>query len=154
MKAVNVYRPLENALSDFDRYFESFFGNSLSPAERMFRSMENRLPAVDVRETEKVYVMEMELPGYDEKNIEIRMDNGNLSIESKIDEATEEKKNNNTGENYLIRERRQSAFRRSFKLPENADNESVSAVFKNGILSLEIGKKAEAQAKVIQIKGE
>jgi HSP20 family protein len=154
MKAVNVYRPIENALSDFDRYFESFFGNSLSPADRFLRSMETRLPAVDVRETEKTYVLEMELPGYDEKNIEIRIDNGNLSIESKTDEIAEEKKNDKAGENYLIRERRQSAFRRSFRLPENADGESVSAVFKNGILSLEIGKKVEAQAKVIQIKGE
>jgi HSP20 family protein len=154
MKAVTMYRPLENALSDFDRYFESFFGNSLSPADRIMRSMETRLPAVDVRETEKNYVMEMELPGYDEKNIEIRIDNGNLSIESKMDETTEEKKNDKIGENYLIRERRQSAFRRSFRLPENANGESVSAVFKNGILSLKIGKKTEAQAKVIQIKGE
>jgi HSP20 family protein len=153
MKAVTMYRPIENALSDFDRYFESFFGDTLSPADRIFRSMETRLPSVDVRETEKAYVMEMELPGYDEKNIEIRIDSGNLSIESRLDETKEEKQNDKAVESYLLRERRQSTFKRSFKLPENADSESVSASFKNGILSLEIGKKAEAQAKVIQIKG-
>ena len=53
--------------------------------------------------------------------------------------------------NYLVRERRAFSFIRSFKLPENADSDNVMATFKNGILSLEIGKKAETQAKVIRI---
>jgi HSP20 family protein len=115
--------------------------------------MENRFPAVDVRETEKSYELEMDLPGYDEKNIEVHLDGGNLSIESKLDESKEEKKNDKEG-TYLLRERRLSSFRRSFRLPENADSASVSASFKNGILRLEIGKHAEAQKRVIQIKAE
>jgi HSP20 family protein len=146
MKAMTMYRPnaIQNALSDFDRYFESFFGDSpLAPATKIF----NRLPAVDVRETEKAYVLDMELPGYDEKSIAVNVDNGNLSIESRLEESREDKK----GETYLLRERRSSAFSRSFKLPENADPESVTASFKNGVLSLEIGKRAEAQKRTIQI---
>ena len=148
MKAVTLYRPsvLENALSDFDRYLDSFFGNNfLSPADRIF----NRLPSVDVRETEKGYVIEAELPGHEEKDIEIRLDGNNLTIESKKVDVKEEEK---TGAgNYLIRERRASSFSRSFKLPENASSEGISASFRNGILSLEIQKKAEAQARVIEI---
>jgi HSP20 family protein len=151
MKTLALYRPniLENALSGFDRYMESFFGdNFLTPSERIF----NRLPSVDVRETEKAYVLEAELPGYDEKDIEVRLDGNNLTIESKrIEEKNEEKSVQPESANYLIRERRVSSFSRSFKLPENADPEGIAASFKNGVLSLEISKKAEAQAKLIQI---
>ena len=152
MKTVSLYRPrvLENALSDFDRYMESFFGdNFLNPSDRIF----NRVPAVDVRENEKGYILEADLPGFDEKDIEIRLDGNNLIISSR---KAEEKNDGNTGDggqegNYLIRERRYTSFSRSFRLPENADAEKISASFKNGILSLEIGKRAEAQQRVIQI---
>ena len=152
MKAVTMYRPntIQNALSDFDRYFESFFGDSLlSPAaNRVF----NHLPAVDVRETDKMYIMDMELPGHDEKNIVINIDGPNLTIASKQEENTEKKNNKeDDGGTYVLRERRVSSFSRSFKLPENADSESVRASFKNGILSLEINKRSEAQKRVIQI---
>ena len=157
MKAVTLYRPLanmpqigvnalENVLGDFDRYLDSFFGdNFLSPSERIF----NRLPAVDVQETEKSYILEAELPGFDEKDIQVRLEGNNLTIESKkVDEKKEEDK---TDASYLIRERRVSSFNRSFKLPENADPEGVSASFKNGVLSLEVKKKTEAQARMIEI---
>jgi HSP20 family protein len=150
MKAVTMYRPhtIENALNDFDRYFESFFGDSvLSPAARAY----NRLPAVDVRETEKAYELEMDLPGYDEKNIEVHVDSGSLIISSKQEDSQEEKKNGKDEGAYILRERRINAFSRSFKLPENADSENVSAEFKNGILRLGIKKRAEAQKRIIQI---
>jgi len=149
MKAVTMYRPntIQNALSDFDRYFESFFGDSvLSPAARTF----SHLPAVDVRETEKAYVLEMELPGYDEKDIELSVDGNSLSIASKHEEtrdASEENKGT-----WILRERRINTFSRSFKLPENANPEEVTAEFKNGVLFLEIKKRAEAQKRTIQIK--
>ena len=156
MKTLTLYRPrdfgsrdfasgvLENALTGFDRYMDSFFGNNfVAPSERIF----SRLPSVDVQETEKAYILEAELPGFDEKDIEIRLDNNNLTIESRMAEEKNEEKE----KNYLIQERRVSSFSRSFKLPENADSEAVSASFKNGVLSLEIGKKAEAQAKLIKI---
>ena len=148
MKAVTMYRPntIQNALSDFDRYFESFFGDSfLAPAARA-----HHLPAVDVRETEKAYVLEMELPGYDEKDIEIAVDGNSLSIASKQEEtrdASEENKGT-----WILRERRLKTFSRSFKLPENANPEEVSAEFRNGILCMEIQKRAEAQKRTIQIK--
>ena len=152
MKTVSIYRPrvLENALSDFDRYMESFFGDSfLNPSDRIF----NRAPAVDVRENEKGYILEADLPGFDEKDIEIRLDGNNLIISSRKAEEKNSEKNANEGQegNYLIRERRYTSFSRSFRLPENANPEAISASFKNGILSLEIGKRAEAQQRVIQI---
>ena len=155
MKALSLYRPatyspsvFENAFSGFDRYLDSFFrDNFLSPSERIY----NRHPSVDVRETEKAYIIEAELPGFDEKDISIRMDGSNLTIESRKEEEKNESSSEAEDNNYLVRERRMSSFSRSFNLPENADPEGVSASFKNGILSMEINKKAEAQSRVIKI---
>ena len=151
MNTVTLYRPrfLENALSDFDRYMDSFFGdNFLTPSDRVF----SRLPSVDVRDTEKAYILEAELPGYDEKDIEVHLDNNTLTIQSShVEEKKEDSNSKEADRNYLIRERRSSSFSRSFKLPENADPEGITASFKNGILSLEISKKAEAQKRLIQI---
>jgi HSP20 family protein len=147
MKTVTMYRPntIQNALNDFDRYFESFFGDSpLAPAARVF----GHLPPVDVRETEKAFILDMELPGYDENGINVHVDGGSLSIESRQEESKEEKQDGGT---YILRERRLNSFSRSFKLPENADPETVSAAFKNGILTLEIQKRPEAQKRVIKI---
>jgi HSP20 family protein len=149
MKAVTMYRPFTvgSALSDFDRYLESFFGDSmLAPADRIF----NHLPAVDVKEKEDSYLLEAELPGYDEKDIQVHVEGGNLTIESKRGEERENGKNGKDGA-YLIRERRPGAFSRSFKLPENADSGQVTASFKNGILSMEIKKRGEAQKRLIRI---
>jgi len=149
MKAMTMYRPntIQNALSDFDRYFESFFGDSvLSPSTRIL----NRLPAVDVKETEKSYVLDMELPGYDEKDIEIHIDGASLSIASKQEEVSNKEKEADNG-TWLLRERHVSSFSRSFKLPENANPEEVNAEFKNGILKMEIKKRAEAQKRAIRI---
>jgi HSP20 family protein len=152
MKALTMYRPLTigNALGDFDRYLESFFGNSiLDPADRVF----NHLPAVDVREKEDSYLLEVELPGYDEKDIQVHVEGGNLTIESRQDEEKERKEKGGDAKNgaYLIRERRSNSFNRSFKLPENADPDQVSAAFKNGILTMEIKKRSEAQKRLIRI---
>jgi len=143
MKTLSIYSPntIQNALCDlnrldFDRYFESFFGDSSS----------NQMPAMDIQETENAYVLEMDLPGYDEKNIDVHVDGSSLTIASKQEEKKSEKKNT-----YVLRERKTSSFTRSFKLPENADAEAVNASFKNGVLNLEIKKRAEAQKRMIQI---
>ena len=158
MKAMTMYRPhtiqgffeRPNILSDFDRYFESFFGDSpLTPATKIF----NRMPSVDIRETENAYVLDMELPGYEEKDIEISVNGSNLSVSSKQEESKEDKKGNgddNCG-TWLLRERRVHSFSRSFNLPENADPAEVSAGFKNGVLCMEIKKREEAKKRTIPI---
>jgi len=148
MRTITLHRPnaIQNALSDFDRYFESFFGDSIfTPASRGFA----RMPVVDVRETEKSYVLDMELPGYDEKDIEIHVDGSSLSIASKQEETR--KANDEDQGTWLIKERRAQSFSRSFKLPENADPEGIGAEFKNGVLCLEIKKRPEAQRRSVQI---
>ncbi|MCL2175645.1 MAG: Hsp20/alpha crystallin family protein [Treponema sp.] len=146
MKTITYYRPntIQNIMNEFDNCLESL-DSLLPPATRIF----NHVPAVDVRESEGSYILEMELPGYDEKNIDVHVDGANLTIASK-QESIEEKNTDNDGV-YLIKERRISSFSRSFKLPQNANPETVSASFKNGVLSLEIKKRAEAQKRAILI---
>ncbi|MDR0655879.1 MAG: Hsp20/alpha crystallin family protein [Treponema sp.] len=153
MKAVSMYRPLNlsNALSDFDRYMESFFGDTTPLMGRNF----THLPAMDIREKDDCYILEMDLPGYNEKDIQINVDGGTLTIESKLEEentrdANDEKKAKKEGI-FLLRERQIVSFSRSFKLPENADPTSISASFKDGVLSLNMKKKAQAQKRLIQI---
>ena len=153
MKAVTMYRPatLENAVNDFNRYMGAFFDDSplnapLAAGARVL----NRLPPVDVRETGNAYIIEADLPGYDEKSIEVQVNGGTLTIESKKEDAKEAKAAEGA---YLLQERRKFSFSRSFSLPDTADPETVSASFKNGILSLEIKKRAETQKRIIQING-
>ncbi|MCL2804866.1 MAG: Hsp20/alpha crystallin family protein [Treponema sp.] len=139
MKTITLYRPFQNL---FDNVLENLdtMLPALGNAERMF----NHMPLTDVRETDAAYILEMELPGYDEKNIEINVDGSNITIASKQETAEETF-------TYLIKERRCVSFSRSFKLPANANPEAVSASFKNGVLSLTIEKRTEAQKRIIQI---
>jgi HSP20 family protein len=162
MKTVALYRPftIEKALDDFDRYMESFFGESpLTPAVRKAEFA----PSVDVRETDGAYLLEAELPGYDEKDLRIQLDGNVLTIETNREEegsgeaspkqSSEEAKPPVEAEHrFILRERRSASFRRSFRLPDNADTGSISAHFKNGLLNLEIKKQSEAQRRIIQIK--
>ncbi|MDR3130875.1 MAG: Hsp20/alpha crystallin family protein [Treponema sp.] len=155
MKTVALHPfTIETALDDFDRYIGSVFGESpLTPAF----GKSGQVPPVDIREADDAYLIEAELPGYDESNVRVQVDGTTLSIESKKDEENardvspkkEGKKENE--DRFLLRERRRASFSRSFRLPEDADTGSVSAHFKNGLLNLEIKKRAGSQKRVIQI---
>jgi HSP20 family molecular chaperone IbpA len=127
-----------------DDLLESFFDSTLVPF--MGNRVVNKLPLVDVEETGDTYLVEAELPGFDEKQIKVQVEGGKLTIESSVDEEKKEEK-----KEYLIRERKISSFSRSFTLPENADTEEVSAVFKNGILTLKIKKRTESAKRLVEI---
>lgn len=104
-------------------------------------------PKVDVRETKDSYIMDMELPGFNEKDVEISLKDKILSISS----ITENEKENKKEGEWLIRERKEMCFSRRFTLPTDIDEDKVSAGFKNGLLSVTIPRKPEAQPKTIQI---
>jgi len=121
------------------RTFDSFFEN--------LPGMESGLPDVDVKEDENSYVMEVELPGLTEKDIEAKVDGNLLSISSKKNEEKEDKKRG-----YILKERKSYAFKRSFVLPDNVDSEKISASFKNGLLRLNILKAEKSKTKLLEIK--
>ncbi|HVP20189.1 MAG TPA: Hsp20/alpha crystallin family protein [Spirochaetia bacterium] len=131
----NTLDLLDNVSSWFDDMFvEPVFGRGA-------------VPAVDVKETDSQYLMEVELPGLSEKDVEVKLDNKLLTISSRKEENKEEKK-----DGYLIRERRSSSFARSFVLPEGIDREKISAEFKNGVLNLSFPKSPAAKPKTIEVK--
>jgi HSP20 family protein len=148
MSRVTLYRPttLEGALNDFNRYVESFFDDS--PLSIRESRILNHLPPLDVRETDTSYVIDAELPGYDDTTVEVHVNGGALTLTSKNNEAEPNEKKEG---NYILQERRRAMFSRTLKLPENADPENITAAFKNGILTLEIKKRTETQKRVIQI---
>ena len=133
--------------------FDSLFNNTMDSVFNNYRTVS--VPKVDVKETENAYSLDMELPGRTENDVNIELDHNTLTISSKKEETTEKsegtEKNNNSGK-WLIRERRTSEFSRSFRLPEDVDNENVKATFKNGILNVMMPRKVLATPKRIAIE--
>jgi HSP20 family protein len=143
-----MYHPMESVrtLVDIDRLINSFFDH---PGEaKQGNAGLSGYPLVDVRETDSGYFFEAALPGYDEKDVEVNIDGNSLTIESKSGQNTEKK---DAEGSYLLRERYIESFSRSFKLPDNADPSQIDANFKNGLLTLEIKKRAESQKRAIAI---
>ncbi|MDR0908589.1 MAG: Hsp20/alpha crystallin family protein [Spirochaetaceae bacterium] len=156
MKTLSVYRPfaMERALNDFSRYMDDVLG------ERPFDVSLNRkewMPAVDLKETGDTYTLEAELPGMEEKDIALHVEGDILTISSKHEDdgaknvSPGKEKDKKDDENYIIRERRSVSFSRSFELPENADPDSISARFKNGLLTVSIKKRPESKKRQIEI---
>lgn len=144
MNSLSILSPsfTDSVLDVLDRTLVPNF-SGFSP----FKGGECRLPSVDVRETGTSYIMEVDLPGYTEKDIEINLKDRLMTISSSRKEEKEEK----NGE-YLMRERSSSEFTRRFTLPQDINSEDVSARFENGVLSIDIPKKPETQPKQIEIK--
>jgi len=132
----------------------SLFNPTFTPDVFNFfdRELTRTTPNVDVRETETAYVMEMDLPGLSEKDVEINLKDRLLSISSMKEAKKEDEKKESTEEHYLIRERRTSSFSRRFTLPEDIDAPHVEANFINGVLTITIPRKPESQPRQIQIK--
>lgn len=143
--------PVDNLRREIDRVFDDFdVGSWRSPFRRRpLFSMEPfwrrelhwpTVPAVDVTEGDKAYEVTAELPGMDEKSIEVKVVNGSLTIKGEKQEEKEEKK-----KDYYLHERRFGSFERRFDLPEGVDADKIEASFKKGVLTVMLPKKPEAQ---------
>jgi HSP20 family protein len=97
-------------------------------------------PAVDVAEKDKEYEITAELPGLDEKHIEVKLSNDTLTIKGEKKEETEEKR-----KDYHLSERHYGSFMRSFQLPEGVDRAKIEANFSKGVLTVKLPKSVEAQ---------
>lgn len=123
-------------------------------ANRVFGEMDrpSGFPRVDVFEREGEYILEAEIPGYSEKDVEVRVKDSLLTISGQPVKPAESGQEG--APRYLIRERRDTGFERSFKLPKDADPGQVTALYRNGILTLTIARKPEAQPRQITIRTE
>ena len=104
------------------------------------------VPPVDVYEDENGIQLRMEVPGIDEKDIDIRLENSVLTVSGERKIEKEEKQ-----ENFHHIERHYGTFSRSFTLPNTVDNENVTASYDNGLLKILLGKRADAKPKQIKV---
>lgn len=104
-------------------------------------------PRVDIREEDKRFVIEADIPGVDPKDIDVHMDKGILSIRG-------ERKSAHTTENgkYTRVERSHGVFHRRFALPDSANPDAISATGRHGVLEIEIPKRPETTPRKIDIK--
>lgn len=132
--------PLFALHREMDRMFDNFFrGFDLSPFDNERGAF---YPSVDVREDEKEVTVRAELPGMDEKEIEVSVTDNGLTIQGEKKFEKEEK-----GDGNWHRETSYGAFRRVIPLPEGLDMEKVDARFKNGVLTITLARLEEAKAK-------
>lgn len=104
-------------------------------------------PTFEVKETNESFMIKADVPGVEEKNLDIAVHNGVLTV-SGHREAEERKE----GESYALYERQYGSFTRSFSLPDIADSEKIDANLDKGVLTLVVPKKAQAQPRKISIK--
>lgn len=130
-----------NELSILDSIINDVLADTCAVTKAVF------VPSVDVKDTKKSYVIDMDLPGRSEDDVNIELDRNVLTISSKKEEKKSDKE-----EKYLIRERKPADFKRSFNLPEDADSETITATFKNGVLTVEIAKKEIVAPRKITIQ--
>jgi HSP20 family protein len=155
--AATPWTPFENLRREIDRLFDDFgdgfwrmpFRRSAFDLIPFGRSESSwpRMPAVDFTDTEKAYEITAELPGIDEKNLEVKVANDMLTIKGDRREEKEEKK-----KEYYLRERNVGSFERVFQLPNGVDADRIEAKFAKGVLTVTLPKKAEAQKAMKQIE--
>ncbi|HUN85081.1 MAG TPA: Hsp20/alpha crystallin family protein [Terracidiphilus sp.] len=104
------------------------------------------VPAVDIYEDAQKVVLKLEVPGIEEKDLDVRVENHTLTVKGERKFEKEEKE-----ENFHRIERRYGSFYRAFTLPSTVDSENVKANYNAGVLKLELQKKAEAQPKQIKV---
>ncbi len=103
-------------------------------------------PAFEVKETNDAFVLKADLPGVAENDLDIGVHNNVLTVSGS--RSAEERKE---GETYALYERQFGSFTRSFSLPDMADGDKIEAKLEHGVLTLTIGKKAEAKPRKISL---
>jgi HSP20 family protein len=151
------WRPFESFRREVDRLFDDFssgiwrspFGRSFIEPFQRSEAAFGSMPAVDVTQTDKGYEITAELPGMEDKDVEVKLANGILTIRGEKRAEKEEK-----NQDYYLSERSFGSFERSFQVPENIDTDKISAGFKKGVLTITLPKSAEAQRaeKKIEVK--
>src|SRR5271154_6413050 len=127
-----------------NRLFEPTYGGRNSES-----ALTTWSPAVDIYETENELVLKADLPAIDEKDLDIRIENNTLTVrgERKFEKQVNE-------DNYLRVERSYGSFSRSFTLPNTINTEAIRAEYKNGVLTVQMPKRAESKPKQVKVNVE
>jgi HSP20 family protein len=142
--------PFRSFRAEMDRLFDRFAAGihlpswrgmfDVEPASRIESSFSFTAPAVDVTEDNKAYKISAEMPGLDEKNIEISISGDMLTLKGEKRQEKEEK-----DKNRYLSERAYGSFQRCFALPDSIDRDKIGAELTKGVLMITLPKKAEAQ---------
>jgi len=137
------FREFATLQDRINRVFRDSYGRSEGDESLTTSSF---APAVDVYEDEHTVTLKIEVPGIDEKDIDVRLENNTLTVHGERKIEKEEKE-----ENYRRVERQYGSFTRTFTLPTTVDAEKVSASYDKGVLKVTLPKKAEAKPKQIKV---
>ena len=143
----NTVRRSTNGVStrnDFDRLFESVFGD--------MPGWNDRAPVVDIRQNENMYTIEADLPGMNEDQIDVRVENDLLVLSARGEEETAQQTDTEASDEFIVRERTTRSFYRSFAMPKDADAGQIEATYRNGVLTVQLHKKPESKPRQIEIK--
>ena len=135
----SLQREIDRLFEDFTRGFSSITSAGANGSKLM--------PVTDVTETDKEIEITAELPGLEEKDVQINLADDVLTIKGEKKAEKEQKENN-----YRLVERSYGAFERSVALPDGVNADAIKATIANGVLKVTIAKPAPAQAKKIEVK--
>ena len=139
---IDPFRELATLQDRFNTLFENFADGS--GKEQLARG--TFVPAVDVYEDEHNLVLKLEVPGMNEEDLNVSLENSTLTVNGERKFEKDEKE-----ENFHRIERRYGTFTRTFRLPNTVDGEKVEAAYDKGILKITLGKRAEAKPKQIKV---
>jgi HSP20 family protein len=142
--AITRWDPFREVVTLQNR-LNTLFGNLNNETESALTTA-SFVPAVDVYEDEKKVVLKLEVPGIEEKDLDVSVENNTLTVRGERKFEKEEKE-----ENFHRIERRYGSFYRAFTLPSTVDTENIAAKYEAGVLKLELKKKPEAQPKQIKV---
>src|ERR1700726_5193591 len=149
MTVLTRWEPLREFSSMHDRMnrMNRLFRESYSPeTPEEALTTTNFAPPVDIYEDEHNITLKLEVPGIEEKDIDVRIERNTLTVHGERKIEKEEKE-----ENYRRVERQYGSFTRSFTLPHSVDAGQVNAHYDNGVLKINLPKKAEAKPKQIKV---
>jgi len=133
--------PFEQFRREMDQLFDGFLTDWPGRTSLLDRQLGSFMPDVDVKETEKEVRVTAELPGLDEKEVEVTLTEGALTIKGEKREEQNEDKGD-----FHRSECRYGMFERTLQLPRGIDADKVKASFKKGVLKITLPKTAEAQS--------
>jgi len=139
---IDPFRELATLQDRFNTFFENF--SEVSGKDQLATG--TFVPAVDIYEDEHNLVLKLEVPGLNEEDLNVSLENNTLTVAGERKFEKEEKE-----ENFHRIERRYGSFTRTFRLPNTVDAEKVEAGYDKGILKITLAKRAEAKPKQIKI---
>ncbi|MBP6914870.1 MAG: Hsp20/alpha crystallin family protein [Smithellaceae bacterium] len=143
----DIEHPFYSLQREMNNLFDSFFrGFDIAPRRFYDSVLKGFSPSVDVKENDKEFIIRAELPGVEEKDVEVTVTNDSVTIKGEKKEEREDK-----DKNYYYMERAYGSFHRVIPLTAEIEVNKAEASFKNGVMDIKIPKSQSVQAKGIKI---